>query len=126
MPAKSNLPEIYAAIKPLFEAHIPPFSVYSEGAKGFEITSTKTVEVWGKKRDGIYFGGVKIQKGFVGFYLMHIYAQPGEVEKIGPELRKRLKGKSCFHITKVDKVLLAQMKKALADGRKCYKKLGWL
>jgi len=80
----------------------------------------------GKKRNGVYFAAVMIKKNFVGFYLMTIYAQPRLVQELGPDLKKRLKGKSCFQITKTDKAILAQIKKALADGQKCYKKLGWV
>lgn len=46
----------------------------------------------------------------------------------GQELRKPLKGKSCYHITEVkfDDIVEAQLKEALDKGLGSYKKLGWI
>ena len=57
---------------------------------------------------------------------MHIYAQPSEIDKLGKDLRKLLKGKSCFQIKKVDDVLLKQIKESLEQGVECYKRLKFL
>jgi hypothetical protein len=122
---KQNLNEIYDAIKPLLQKQVPPFTAIHDSDKGYELSSLKDVFFMGKTRK-VYFAAVKKQKSFVGFYLMTIYAQPKLIDTLGPELRKALKGKSCFHITKTDKTILAQMKKALDDGRKYYKAQGWV
>jgi hypothetical protein len=126
MPTKIDFDGIYDAVKPLLEKHVPPFVVIRDDGKRYELSSVKPVEIWGKKRPGVYFAAVMKKKNFVGFYLMTIYAQPGLVQDLGPELKKCLKGKSCFHITKADPVILKQIKKALVDGQRCYKKLGWV
>jgi len=123
---KPNLDEIYKTLKPLLKKHVPPFAVLRDDESAYELTGTKEVMFFGKLRKGTYFAAIKKQKNFVGFYLMTIYAQPGLVQNLGPELKKCLKGKSCFHITKTDKTLFAQIKKSLEDGQKCYKKLGWV
>ena len=122
---KQNLDEIYDAIKPLLQKQVPPFTAIRDDEKGYELSSMKDVLIWGKVRK-MYFAAVKKQKSFVGFYLMTIYAQPKLIDTLGPDLRKRLKGKSCFQITKTDKKILAQIKKSLDGGRKYYKKQGWL
>jgi hypothetical protein len=123
---KPDLDEIYKTLKPLLEKHVPPFVAIRDDEGRYELSSKRDVEFMGKKRPGMYFAAVMKKKNFVGFYLMTIYAQPGLLQELGPELRKRLKGKSCFHITKTDATLLTQIKKALEDGKKCYKKLGWV
>ena len=123
---KPTFPEIYATLKPLLKKYVPPYSALRDDDKGYELTSVKEVVFMGKKRKGVYFTAIKIQKGFVGFYLMTIYANPKLIQQLGPDLKKRLKGKSCFHINSTDKALLSQIKKALADGHRCYKKLGWV
>ena len=123
---KRSFDEIYDAIEPLLEKHVPPFHALRVDGKRCELSSKKNIEYMGKKRTGMFFAAVIKQKNFVGFYLMTIYARPELVQKLGAELRKALKGKSCFHITKIDKTILAQMKKALADGRKLYKKMRWV
>lgn len=43
-----------------------------------------------------------------------------------PDLLKLLKGKSCFHIKKIDDKLIKQMKKALDIGYNLYNKRGWI
>lgn len=126
MSAKIDLDGIYEALKPLLEAHVPPFVAIRDEAGRYELSSKKEIEFRGKKRPGMYFAAVMKQKNFVGFYLMTIYARPGLVQDLGPDLKKCLKGKSCFHITKADPVILKQIKKALVDGRKVYKKMGWV
>ncbi|HLX13045.1 MAG TPA: DUF1801 domain-containing protein [Bacteroidota bacterium] len=123
---KANLDEIFTTLKPLLRHHAPPFKTLRDDESAYELTGTKEVMFFGKLRKGTYFAAIKKQKNFVGFYLMTIYAQPGLMQGLGPELKKCLKGKSCFHITKTDAVLLKQIKQALADGEKCYKKLGWI
>ncbi len=92
----------------------------------FILCSKKKVQIEGRKHDEVYFAGLLVQKGYVGFYYMPVYAQP-EMKKIfKPELLKLLKGKSCFHIKKLDNGLKTQIKDALADGYECYKERGWV
>jgi hypothetical protein len=123
---KQDFDEIYNELKPLLKKHVPPFRAIRDEGGRYELSSSKQIEFMGKKRDGVYFAAVIKKKNFVGFYLMTIYARPDLVQQLGPELKKTLKGKSCFHITKTDKLILGQIKKALVDGYKCYKKLGWV
>src|SRR2546423_10945845 len=91
---KDEKPEIFKKLRDIFSAYAPPLSVITDTSTRYELVSNKSVEFMGKKRDNMYFGAVMVQKGFVGFYLMHIYVKPEYVEKLGPELRKLLKGKS--------------------------------
>jgi len=43
---------------------------------------------------------------------------------MGPDLRKLLKGKSCFHIKKLDENLVNQIETALKEGLNYYKMQG--
>ena len=81
---------------------------------------------WGRKRDNMYFGSILIQGGFVGFYLMPIYAHPDLIQKLGPDLKKLLKGKSCFHVKKIKQDLLKQIKEAMEMGIECYRKMNFI
>jgi len=84
------------------------------------------VEIAGRKRDELWFAGIIVQKGYVGFYYMPVYAEP-EMKKIfKPELLKCLKGKSCFHIKKYDKEIFSQIKSALKVGYDAYLEKGWI
>ncbi|HEY6975114.1 MAG TPA: hypothetical protein VH396_02425 [Chitinophagaceae bacterium] len=92
----------------------------------YHLISDKEVEVAGKKRNDIYFASLLVQKGYVGFYYIPVYADPAIKKNLKPELLKCLKGKSCFHIKKLDDELRTQIKDALKVGYAYYEKLGWI
>jgi hypothetical protein len=92
----------------------------------YHLWSNKEIEVEGHRRNDVYFAGLLVQKGYVGFYYMPVYANPSLKNKLKPELLKYLKGKSCFHIKKLDDNLKSQIKDALETGYEYYKKLKWV
>jgi len=103
-------------------------SIKMRGGTGGEMVmvSEIPVEIAGRKRDELWFAGIIVQKGYVGFYYMPVYAEP-EMKKIfKPELLKCLKGKSCFHIKKYDKEIFSQIKSALKVGYDAYLEKGWI
>ncbi len=57
---------------------------------------------------------------------MPIYGEPGLKKVFKQELLSTLKGKVCFHIKKLDKADVAQIREALEIGYKFYKKKGWV
>jgi len=72
----------------------------------------------------MFFAGLIIQSNYVGFYFMPITTDPKHTTVIGKDLLATLKGKSCFHIKKLDDTLIKQIKDALAEGYKIYKEAG--
>lgn len=98
------------------------------GGSGGQVVliSKKPVEILGRKRDELCFASALVQKGYVGFYYMPVYGDPGVKKLIKPELLRCLKGKSCFHIKKYDKEILGQIKEALHIGYAIWHKRGWL
>jgi hypothetical protein len=57
---------------------------------------------------------------------MPVYTDPERKKLFKPELLSLLKGKSCFYVRRLDPELKRQIKAALADGYKLYKKRGWV
>ncbi len=126
---ESTLSQIFIEVKNLIAGY--DNRLVAEKVKAikpqYHLWSHKNVEAFGKKRDKIYFAGVIQQKSFVGFYFMPIYAEPAKMKKIfPPKLLTLLKGKSCFHLKKVDAELLADIKHALEVGFKEYQAKGWV
>ena len=80
----------------------------------------------GRKRKEVFFAGLIIQKGYVGFYFMPVYSDVEMKDFFKPELLSRLKGKSCFHIKKLDEALLGQIDEALRRGYALYVQKGWI
>lgn len=114
--------EIFDQLKAVLSKYSPPLTATSDVEGRYELVSKKEAELKGRTFKETYFGAVIIQKGFVGLYLMHVYAEPTMLEKIPEDLRKRLKGKSCFHISKLDDKLLKQIEKTVKEGYNYYKK----
>ena len=69
-----------------------------------------------KNKQPLCFGGVRLGKSYVSFYLMSVYASPELLKNISPELRKRMQGMSCFNFKKVDKKLFSELKTLTKDG----------
>ena len=119
---------------PIFEQLKKLVSAYAKGhlvesgnqPGGYGLSSNKTIEVAGRQRDDVYFAGVLVQKGYVGFYFMPVYADPSLKNQLHPDLVKCLKGKSCFHIKKNDPALMQHVKDALKTGYENYKAKGWV
>lgn len=118
--------EIYKELKAILSAFSKNMKVTEGSGKSCGVYCTKTVTVGKKVVEGMYFASAAIQGGFVGFYFFPIYTHPKEFTDMPENLRKCLKGKSCFHIKKLDSDLSKSIKAALKKGFGIYKKAGWM
>ena len=118
--------EILESLKKILSKFCKQLKVTRDSGKVYEIYCKKSVTVFNKQLDGMYFASAKILGGFVGFYFFPIYTHPKEFVNIPAEIRKCLKGKSCFHIKKLDKTLESQIKDMVKQGYDLYKKNGWV
>ena len=84
------------------------------------LVTGKPVVIDGKEREEMWFAAALVQKGYVGFYYM------ATGPKLGPQLMKCLKGKSCFHIKKDDPIIFDQIEEALRLGVELYQTKGWI
>jgi hypothetical protein len=123
---EDNRAEIFAQLKELVEKYNPPFLTGTNNERWYDLYSIKDVEIQGRKRKEVWFAGIIIQKAYVGFYFMPVYAEPERKATFKPELLKLLKGKSCFHIRKLDNELLIQIEEALEEGFEMFKERGWV
>lgn len=124
--AVTDLTLIFKALKALLEPYRPPLAAKVEDERRFELWSVKDLVIEGRKRSEVFFASAIIQKGYVGFYFMPVYTAPEMTSLFRPELLSRLKGKSCFHIKRLDALLLEQIRAALQDGYALYQKRGWV
>ncbi len=121
-----NLDDIFIQLKEILISYRPPFSSKADDERNFDLWSVKDLMIEGRKRKEVYFAGLIIQSSYVGFYYMPVYAEPEIKDFFKPELLSRLKGKSCFHINKLDSTLLEQIKETLDKGYVEYQKRGWV
>jgi len=122
----SELTIIFDTLKPLLQKYQPPFGSKRDEPAYFDLWSFKPVEIEGRKKRELFFAAIIIQKSYVGFYFMPVYAEPEVKLLFRPELLKLLKGKSCFHIKKLTPELLGQIESALQAGYERYKQRGWI
>lgn len=124
---KTDFVEIFQTIRAALQPYATlGFNNRINSETTYDLWSDKNVEIEGKKRNEVYFAAVTIHKGHVGFYFMPVYAEPEMKKVFDQSLLKLLKGKSCFHIKKLDDLLLSHLEEALANGYKLYKERGWV
>jgi hypothetical protein len=121
--------EIFALLREELARFSPPLDARTGGIAGkddYQLWSRKPVERNGRAYDETYFAGAIVQKSYVGFYYMPVYAEPELSQVFAPELLALLKGKSCFHVKRLDDRLLAQVRAALDTGFELYRRRGWI
>jgi hypothetical protein len=117
---------LFAEVKRLLDPYVQRLTVRKDEPGYFDLWSEKDIEVAGRRRKDVYFCGVVIQKSYVGFYFMPLYADDDLTSVFGPDLLATLKGKSCFHIKRMTPELKLQITAALAAGWRLYEDRGWV
>ncbi len=122
-----NLIEIYNRLKLQLKKYENPLIAKFDMDSRYDLWSVKDVVIGGRKKKELFFAGLIIQSSYVGFYYMPIYEEPEKMKKLfSPELLKLLKGKSCFHIKKLNEGLEKEIEYALEKGYELYKERGWV
>ena len=116
MKGTPELKALFDQLKPALARYQPPFVVRRDEPGYYELWCEKDLVIEGRKRKEVFFAGLIIQKAYVGFYFMPVYAEPEVKAFFAPELLKLLKGKSCFYFKKLDDVLLKHLEDALQKG----------
>ncbi|MFX0077320.1 MAG: hypothetical protein ACFE96_17905 [Candidatus Hermodarchaeota archaeon] len=93
---------------------------------GYHLYGSKEVSLFGKKPQPTYIAGVIQQKNYVSFYFSPIYSHPDLFTDISLDLKKFLKGKSCFNINKITPQLLKEIEDILKVGIDKYKEIKWV
>jgi hypothetical protein len=122
-------PEAFAAIaealRPELLHHVPPFAVRQDSPTALSLYGTRPVAEYKQDPQGIFFASFQVMKGHVGLYFFPIYTHPYEFGDLPPALQKCLKGKSCFHLKKLDAEQLANIRTLLQQGAELYQRVGW-
>ena len=88
----------------------------------FEVSGNKQAMQGKQLVDGFYFASVVPKPKDVRLYFFPIYTHPVFFDSISPELRKCLKGKSCFHFKKLTQELRSHIESMITLGVKIYSK----
>lgn len=92
-----DLIEIQDFLHTILREACPPLQIRKEGEAGIEAAGTKEVMQGKQKVDGHYFASTVKKPKDIRFYFFAIYTDP-QLFSLSEDLKKMLKGKSCFHI----------------------------
>ncbi len=122
-----NVDEIWSILINLLKTHEKVFKIVSDTADKFEVIGTKSV-MQGKQRvEGHYFATLMPKPKDVRLYFFPAYTHADEIKSLMSEpVAKLLKGKSCFHIKKMDDEIRENLKTIIAKGVELYQKEGLL
>ena len=59
---------------------------------------------------------VSVDKAYVSFHHMGVYARPDLLKGVSKELKARMQGKSCFNFKSSDPVLFAELEELTVRG----------
>ena len=123
---KTEVTDIQATLQTILSSHKPHLQVRVQTEISFEVAGTKEVMQGKKKVDGHYFATVMPKPKDCRLYFFPIYTHADAFKDISPELRKYLKGKSCFHIKKLSTDLEAEIGTMVAKGVALYLADEWI
>ncbi|MCB0521892.1 MAG: hypothetical protein H6577_16515 [Lewinellaceae bacterium] len=121
---KTDLTDIQTTLKNLLSVHVPPLRVRVDSATAFELAGTKPAMQGKQKVDGYYFATVMPKPKDVRLYFFPIYTHEAAFSGLSEELRKCLKGKSCFHIKRLSSALEEEIRGMVEQGVALYVKEG--
>jgi hypothetical protein len=119
-----ELQEIEGVLKQMLLSHVPPLQIRNKTPDNFEAAGTVPAMQGKQKVDGFYFASIVAKPKDIRFYFFPIYTHADAYSDISDELRKCLKGKSCFHIKNLSADLKQEIEAAIAKGVALYQKDG--
>jgi hypothetical protein len=125
MAVKPTPAELFPEVRALLLPYANKFTVKGDSEKGYALYSVGEFLVFGRIFPEVFFASVQPMKGHLGFYFFPIYTHHNEF-KLDPELKKMLKGKSCFHVKEMNPELKKKLEALLKQGFELYKKCGML
>lgn len=124
MGMKTNPIDIDLALRALLKKHSAHLQYRRDDSGGFEAAGTIPTMQGKQKVDGIYFASIIPKPNDCRLYFFPIYTDVDAFTNMDPALRACLKGKSCFHIKKMDASLEASIGKMIDRGIDIYQDKG--
>jgi hypothetical protein len=122
VPKQDAFPAVFAALKRHLEAYAAVLTVTGETVDRYSLDAPPSAAY----PAGVFFGSVVINKSYVSYHLMPVYAFPDLLDDVSAPLRKRMQGKSCFNFTKLEPALDAELVALTRRGFERYRREGLL
>lgn len=121
-----DLNEIRAKLIAILNEHANVLKVNADTDVKFEVSGTVEAMQGKKKVDGIYFSSVVPKPKDVRFYFFPTYTHKEKLGELPENVKKALKGKSCFHIKYMDDELEENLKALVKKSVELYQADGLL
>jgi len=112
MPKNTDFDSTFTQLKEIFAPYVDKLNVAADTPDNYALETHHVL----KNKHRLYFGGVRRGKAYVSFHLMPVYTCPEMTEKISPDLKKRMQGKSCFNFKAPDEKLFNELRKLTKAG----------
>jgi hypothetical protein len=119
-----DFPAVFARLRLIMRKYERlPLKAETDGPGNYILTGPAGPLTRGRE---LWFGAVQIKKNYVSYHLMAVYAFPGLLEGISPELKKRMQGKSCFNFKRVDEALFEELAALTERGARRFRQAGMI
>jgi hypothetical protein len=123
--APESFAEVFTALRALLEPYAERAGFLSSASSDrYQLLSATKTDRVGKP---LFIAAVHLNRKYVSYHLMPIYMNPTLQAAVSPELKKRMRGKSCFNFTTIDRPQLAELRELTKRGIASFKtvKLPW-
>ena len=110
--AGKDFDAVFAGLKQILQRHAGSLFV-TDDKPGNYYVETVSRSYKGKR---LFFAAVQTKKNYASFHLMPVYAFPGLLKGMSPELKRRMQGKSCFNFTAMDAQLFGELARLTDAG----------
>lgn len=122
-----DVQEMRSILTNLLNNHNDVFKIAYDNEQKFEVIGTKPTMQGKQKVEGHYFSTLMPKPKDLRFYFFPAYTHVDEIKPLMNEtVAKFLKGKSCFHIKKIDETIQENLKLIIDKGVELYKRDGLL
>jgi len=106
MASKSDLTTVFERLKAIIAPYAKrKMDVAADNQTHYQLNTRHIM----RNKQPLCFGGVRMGKNYVSFYLMSLYTSPDGAQGMSPELKKRMQGKSCFNFKVIDEKLFSEL-----------------
>jgi len=97
--------EVFAELREILRRHAGKLVVTEDSASCYRLEGGKHPT----RKKPFPIAWVSVEKSYVSFHHMAVYARPDLLEGVSQELRARMQGKSCFNFTSANPALFKEL-----------------
>jgi hypothetical protein len=112
MAEQQEFAQVFEALKGILQTFEPALVLTTDEPGQYYLNTHHIM----KNKHPLFFGAVKVNKNYVSFHLMPMYACPELLADLSPALRARMQGKACFNFRGTDPDLFAELARLTQAG----------